>query len=231
MLQSTDKKLKFIFYIAIFIFLSTQITINPNTNKILNLKINNIEVFGLSKENNLKVSKNLSTLLFKNIFFISEENLQEILEKNYLIETFAIKKIYPNKLEVNIKQTNFLAITYKENEKFYIGSNGKLIPFDSIRNKNKNLPLVFSKNNYIDFIKLKKIIDKSKFKFEDIDSFYHYPSNRWDFKTNDGLLIKLPRQNVIESLEFINLIKLNPQFNSNGIIDLRIANYITVSDE
>ena len=65
------------------------------------------------------------------------------------------------------------------------------------KNFNKKLPFVFSKSNYEKFINLKKIIDKSKFKFEEIESFYYFPSNRWDFKTNEGLLIKLPRKKYI----------------------------------
>ena len=63
------------------------------------------------------------------------------------------------------------------------------------------MPFVFSKSNYNEFVKLKKIIDKSKFQFKEIESFYYFPSNRWDFKTNEGMLIKLPEKNILESLQ------------------------------
>ena len=95
---------------------------------------------------------------------------------------------------------------------------------------NKNM---FNKltDNYIDFIKLKKIIDESKFSFEQIESFYYFPSNRWDIKTKDGFLIKLPEKNIAESLKFAAIIKINEKFKDKKIIDLRISNNIVLSNE
>ena len=47
---------------------TTQITKNQNINSKFSTKIDTIEVFGLSFENNLKISKDLNFLLFQNIF-------------------------------------------------------------------------------------------------------------------------------------------------------------------
>ena len=231
MLQFTDKKTKLFFYLILFILLSTQIAKDHNISKSSTIKSNHIEVFGLSNENNLKVLKSLNSLSFQNIFFINQSNFYKILKENNLIESFYIKKFYPNVIKINIKQTDFLAITTKKNKKFYIGSNGKLIPVGDVKDFNKELPFVFSKSNYADFVNLKKIIDKSKFVFEEIESFYYFPSNRWDLKTNSGLLIKLPEKNILESLQFAYLIEKNRKFKNNKIIDLRISNRIIVSDE
>ena len=90
---------------------------------------------------------------------------------------------------------------------------------------------MYSKSNYGDFVELKKIIDRSKFKFEEISSFYYFPSNRWDIKTNKGLLIKLPKKKILESLELAHMIKTSEQFKDNKIIDLRISNRIIASNE
>ena len=90
---------------------------------------------------------------------------------------------------------------------------------------------MYSKSNYIDFIKLKKNIDKSKFEFEQIESFYYFPSNRWDIKTKDGFLIKLSEKNIVESFNFAKLIKSNVEFKEKKIIDLRISNNIILTNE
>ena len=90
---------------------------------------------------------------------------------------------------------------------------------------------MFSKNNFSDFVKLKKIIDKSDFQFKEIDSFYYFPSNRWDLKTNNGLLIKLPQKSLLEALQFAHKVKLNEKINENKIIDLRISNYMITYNE
>ena len=83
----------------------------------------------------------------------------------------------------------------------------------------------------MDFIKLKKIIDESDFQFQQIESFYYFPSNRWDIKTRDGLLIKLPETNLAESLKLAQLIKSNKKIMKKNIIDLRIKNKVILSDE
>ena len=204
--QLTDKKKKLFFYLIIFILLSTQIAKKQYIEKKSQTRLNHIEVLGLSIEENIKVSKSLNSLLFKNILFLNKDNFYNILNKNNLIESFSIKK-------------------------YYIGSNGKLIAVSENNNFNKKLPFVFSKSNYEKFINLKKIIDKSKFKFEEIESFYYFPSNRWDLKTNGGLLIKLPEKNILDSLQYAHVIKTNEQFKDNKIIDLRISNNIIISNE
>ena len=231
MLQLIDRKLKIFFYLILFILLSTQITKNKNIKINFNTNLNNIEVIGLSDENNLKVYQSLKFLLTKNIFLVNKNDFQNILKKNNLVESFYIKKIYPNLIKIKIKQTKLLAITNKKGKKFFIGSNGKLIPDSQVEASYNELPFVYSKSNYIDFIKLKKIIDETEFQFEQIESFYYFPSNRWDLKTKDGFLIKLPEKNIAESLKFVALIKINEEFKDKKIIDLRISNNIVLSNE
>ena len=92
-------------------------------------------------------------------------------------------------------------------------------------------PVKKIKRNNLIWKRLKKIIDESKFQFEQIESFYYFPSNRWDIKTKDGFLIKLPEKNIAESLKFVTLIKIKEEFKDKKIIDLRISNQIVLSNE
>ena len=231
MLQLIDRKLKIFFYLILFLFLSTQITKDKDIEINFITNLNNIEVIGLSEKNNHNVYQSLKFLLTKNIFFINKNEFENILKKNNLVESFYIKKIYPNLIKIKIKQTKLLAITNKNGKKFFIGSNGKLIPDSQVEVSYNELPFVYSKSNYINFIKLKEIIDESEFQFEQIESFYYFPSNRWDIKTKDGFLIKLPEKNIEESLKFALLIKINEEFKDIKIIDLRISNNIVLSNE
>ena len=231
MLQSIDKNIKLFFYLLLFFLLTTQITINKSHNKRFTIKLNKIVVTGLSDENNYEIYQSLKYLLKKNIFFINKNNFESIMEKNELVENYNIKKIYPSIIKIKIKQTNLLAITNYNSNKFYIGSNGKLISFNKIKNFNSYLPFVYTKSNYIDFIKFKKIIDESDFQFDQIESFYYFPSNRWDIKTKDGFLIKLPEKNLLQSLKLAQLVKDNENTKKKNIIDLRIINKIILSNE
>ena len=224
--QLTDKKNRFFLYVLALIFLSTINNIDIFKKQNSTLQIKNIKVSGLSNENNLKVTNDLNSLLFQNILFINKDKVKKILLENNLIELFEVKKNYPNSVQIDLQKTKFIAITINNNHNFFIGSNGKLISYKDTAN---NLPFVFGKVNYQELIKFKKIIDDSDFNFENIESIFFFPSNRWDIKTSDGVLIKLPEKNLFEALSIASKIKSNDLLKNNKIIDLRISNNIITS--
>ena len=229
MLQPIDKKKKIFIYLFFLLFLTTFNNLSLSNSEHLKLKINQIKVSGLNSENNLKISEDFNKSVYqKNIFFISKEYFLNILEKNNLIHSFKVTKIYPNSIKVQVKKTDFLAVTDRNNKKFFIGSNGKLINFESY---NKSLPYVFGKIKIKDFIEFKKIIVKSKFNFEEISELYFFPSGRWDIKNNKGILIKLPETNLLKALNLAHHITVNEIFKNDKVIDLRIYNYVIATNE
>ena len=229
MLQQIDKKQKLFIYLFFLLLLTTFNNLSLINSEYLKLKINQIKVSGLNNENNLKISEEFNKLVYqKNIFFISKDHFINILEKNNLIHSFKIKKIYPNSIEVQIKKADLLAITNFNEKKFFIGSNGKLIDYDS---SNTNLPYVFGKVKTVDFINFVKIIEQSKFNFKEISEMYFYPSGRWDIKNKHGILFKLPKKNLIKSLNIAYRIIDNEKLKKSKVIDLRILNHIVSTDE
>ena len=229
MLQQIDKKQKLFLYLFFLFLLTTFNNLSLINSEYLKLKINQIKVSGLNSENNLKISEEFNKLVYqKNIFFISKEHFINILEKNNLIHSFKVTKIYPNSIEVQVKKTELLAVTDRNNKKFFIGSNGKLINFKSY---NKSLPYVFGKIKIKDFIEFKKIIVKSKFNFEEISELYFFPSGRWDIKNNKGILIKLPETNLLKALNLAYHITINEIFKNDKVIDLRIYNHVISTNE
>jgi len=229
MLQQIDKKQKLFIYLFFLLLLTTFNNLSLSNSEYLKLKINQIKVSGLNSENNLKISEEFNKLVYqKNIFFISKDHFINILEKNNLIHSFKVTKIYPNSIEVQVKKTELLAVTDHNNKKFFIGSNGKLINFESY---NKSLPYVFGKIKIKDFIEFKKIIAKSKFNFEEISELYFFPSGRWDIKNNKGILIKLPETNLLKALNLAYHITINEIFKNDKVIDLRIYNHVISTNE
>ena len=229
MLQPIDKKKKLFIYLFFLLLLTTFNNLSLSNSEYLKLKINQIKVSGLNSENNFKISEEFNKLVYqKNIFFISKDYFINILEKNNLIHSFKVTKIYPNSIEVQVKKTELLAVTDRNNKKFFIGSNGKLINFESY---NKSLPYVFGKIKIKDFIEFKKIIAKSKFNFEEISELYFFPSGRWDIKNNKGILIKLPETNLLKALNLAYHITINEIFKNDKVIDLRIYNHVISTNE
>ena len=225
------KKNKIFFFIFLLVFFSS---INNKLfleKKHSMLKIDEIKISGLTDDEKIKLTREFREIFLENIFLISQKNFTNILNKNNLIQSFSVKKKYPNSILINIKKANFLAITNIKNKKYLVGSNGKLIDYHSINNHEKKLPFIFGKVDYSDFIYFKKIVDKSEFNYENITSLYRFPNNRWDIKTKNDILIKLPEQNFLNALNFANKIIYNNKFNSNKVIDLRISNHMIISNE
>ena len=80
--------------------------------------------------------------------------------------------------------------------------------------------------NYIS--NFKKKIAQSRFTFTKFKTLYFFPSNRWDILTNDGILIKLPRDNPLELLDLAYKIISSDNFKNKNIIDLRMNNHLVI---
>ena len=229
MLQSTSKK-KIYFYLLILFLLSSTFNFNiiSSFNK-LNL-IKHINIVGLNEKEKNILEKNLNILINKNIFLINKDEVEKLLENNSFIDNYKIVKVFPSNLLVNVKKTKFVGKTILDGERFYIGKNGKLTKI-SLVEKEYNLPQVFGNFEVYEFLKLQEILLKNDFNLDKIKKYYYYKSKRWDIENNDNVLIRLPSENVENSLKnYRSLMKTNKIIKSN-LIDLRIKNKIIFTYE
>tara|TARA_B110000881_G_scaffold189479_1_gene180116 strand:- start:781 stop:1458 length:678 start_codon:yes stop_codon:yes gene_type:complete len=223
--QSIDKKNKIIIYLVFLLILSTSSGKLLEKQKRYTLKINNIKVFGLTLAKNLEIQNDLNSILYQNIFFIGKEEIKKIIDKHNIIEEYNIKKIYPSSLKIVIKPAKFLAKITNVNN-LIVGSNGKLI---SGEKSDKILPNIFGEFHSKKFLEFKNDIELSKFNFNEVKTIYFFSSNRWDILTIDDILIKLPENEVSESLNRAYKIIANINFKGKNIIDLRVKGHLIVN--
>ena len=57
---------------------------------------------------------------------------------------------------------------------------------------------------------------------------YFFPSNRWDILTYEGILIKLPQDNISKSLNLAYKIIGNNDLKNKNLIDLRIKSHLII---
>ena len=223
MQQLISKKLFIYFFLFIFL-----VTINnKNLSKLNFYRINDINVFGLNEEENLKIFNNLKFLQNNNIFFINKKKISDLMNSNNLIERYSIIKKYPSTIELRVTETNYLASVNKGGKKFFFGSNGKLI--DAKYDK-KEIPTIYGNFKNSEFLELKKILDFFKFDFGNINNFFYFPSGRWDIEMKSGILIKLPREKLKESIELSLDILKSEKSDNLKILDLRQKNLIIINE-
>ena len=220
--QSTGKKNKIIIYLLFLFILSTTSAKLINDQNKLSSSISKINIIGLSERKNLEILNNLNNLLYKSIFVIKEEEIKKILEKHNIIQKFSIKKIYPSTLNIEIKATKFIARVYN-NGQYLVGANGKLI---EDKDSNELLPYIFGEFNSQQFLTFKQNIEKSIFSFSNLKTLYFFPSGRWDILTDNDILIKLPKEHMVASLNLSKKLIDNDNFKDNKFIDLRVKNHL-----
>jgi len=222
--QLIDKKNKIILYILFLLILSTTSSKFVENQNSYSATINQIDIVGLSKKDNKKILNELNSLFYKNILLIEKTKIQKVISKYNIIEEYNIKKIYPSTIRIKIKPTKFIA-KINNNDQLFVGANGKLI---NDKTNNEILPYVSGEFKSRDFLIFKKNIEKSKFTFKELKRLYFFPSSRWDILTNGNILIKLPQDNFLESIDLAYMIINDDEFKNKNLIDLRVSNHLIV---
>ena len=221
--QLTDKKNKILIYLLLLLILSTTSGKFIENQHSYSLKINQINIQGLSNTDSKKISNELDYLFYKNILLVEKKEIKKILGKYNIIEEYNIKKIYPSTININIKPTKFVARLSSNDQ--LVGANGKLI---EDKENSEILPYIFGEFNSNNFLNFKKIIIRSKFTFNRFKILYFFPSNRWDILTYDDVLIKLPKDNIFKSLNLAYKVINSNDFKNKNLIDLRINKHLVV---
>ena len=216
---------KILIYLFLLIIVGSINNISLNSLKFEQIK--NFKIIGLDEIDNLILLEEIKNLELGNIFFIDHNDITNKISSNNLVEKYSIFKRYPFSLEVKIDKTNFLAKISNNGKIFLVGSNGKLIKNDYL---NDQLPFIFGTPKTKDFLNFKKIIDESKFSYNEIKNLYFFSTKRWDLELKKNILIKLPNNLTKESMNLIFEFLHDNNFKDIKIIDARIKNQIILND-
>ena len=220
-----QKKNKKIFIYLLLFFIIGTIN-NKNLNKIYTTYINKITVSGLDKKNNFELLNKLNFLKASNLFFLNQKKIIEIMNANNLVNDYSVYKQYPSTINIKIEKTVFLAQLKKKNNLFFLGSNGKLIKTDIIQ---KEIPYIFGEFKLQNFFELKKAIDETNFDYQEVKNLFFFKLGRWDIEMNNGILIRLPKDKIKDSLQIVTDILSQYQQKLINYVDLRHHNQVVIN--
>ena len=203
---------------------------------ILLTTINSQQIFNISKfnlktiviKNNLlikneEIKKLLIPFYNKNLLFLDNNKIKKALMQNSFIESFNIKKIYPSTLIIRIFEKKPIAVLFNKKNKYYLSERIDLIEFQNLPNY-QALPYILG--NKDDFKIFYNNLKKINFPVDTIEKYIFYETNRWDLKTKNNQVIKLPSKRYTKSLEnFLNL-KSKNDFEKYQFFDYRISNQL-----
>ena len=225
--QKKNKISYIFFYISILLILTTLNNKNftNDISKLFNIK--QIKITGVDYNLEKEIYDQLKKFNDKNLLSIDKKKLLEIVNNNKIIESYSIIKKFPSTLILNLEKTKFLASFFRNGKKYYLGSNGKEI----LSNKYKaslDMPIIYGNFKPRNFLELLSKFEKNNISLKDIKQFYYFESDRWDFKTKNNILVKLPNANLDKVLKlYLFLQKTNDQ---KKVIDLRVSNQVIITN-
>ena len=226
---SINKK-KIYFYLFTFVFINTLFNINQ-IGKFSNIfKLENININGLNLDEESSLRNDLELFKNQNIFLIKNNHIYSILDDFKQIESFKIKKIFPSKLNIDVKKTTYIGKTMKNGKVYFIGNNKKFIEQKKI-NIQPNVPFVFGNFSIEEFLILQNNLKDNNFNLDEFKSYYYYKNGRWDLNRKDNITIKLPFSNNEQSLKQYKILEDEGKIYKNSIIDLRVPKKIIISYE
>ncbi len=211
--------------VVIAFFMLILLTTISTKQKIIfsNFNVTKIEILNNFLISEREIVKLLNPILNKNTIFLKNSEIEKLLLQNTFIESFNIKKKYPNTIKIEIFEKQPIAILFDKKKKYYLSKKIELIEFNNMNNF-KNLPYVFG--NKSEFKVLYNNLAKIDFPFDKIKRYTLFGVNRWDLETKDNNTIRLPPKNYTKSLKnYLDLMN-KKDFKKYKVFDYRINNQL-----
>ena len=190
------------------------------------MNIDRIYIEGGNKDINKVLENDLQDFIGKNIYFLKKDLILEKLQKYKFLKNLIVNKNFPKDLIIKYQITKFDAYFNKDGKDYFINEYGVVVSSKHL-NSNYYIPYLFGNFDKESFIKLKKKLNNLNL---EIENYYFFPSNRWDLKLKNNILIKLPINDFDKAIILASQIINNNRDKKNYLIDLRILNKIILSD-
>ena len=216
------------FWLLTFIFLTTY-NFGLNNGPLNSFfKINKIELNGIENAEILTIKEKLEKFKGQNIVFIDQKKLINQIYNLDFVRDIKIKKIYPDKIIITIKEYKPLGIYLDDEAKYILLENDRALK--SSNDKFSYLPFVYGKHANKNFSLFYSILEESNFQTDIVDNFKYHETNRWDILLKNGKLVKLPseRDRTIESLKKFLSIYQKEKFKKFKVFDFRVKNQLII---
>ncbi len=212
--------------LILLIFLTTFNPINFNY-QFKFFEIKEFEVANISYLNENEILLFLKQNFYNsNLIKFKNDQIEIITNKFDIVDTIKIKKIYPNKIKIIIKEKQPIAVIIKDRRSYYLTEKNEIISYFD-HPALESLPNIIGSHKK--FNDLYKALIESNFSVKEIKSFYHFNVGRWDIVLKDGKTIKLPPENFKSGIKNFNKLRENKSLDKYSIFDYRIRDQLILN--
>ncbi len=204
--------------VIFFVFLKYPSLLNNS------FQIKNVIIKGSEKSNISEIEKNVTE--FKgNLIGLNFNSIKEIVESSEWVKRASIKKVLPSTLKINVTENDPYAIYLEEGKSFLIDLDGSIITEINLNNYEDDLLFVRGENSPE---LLEQLIRDISIVFpnltQTLEEVEFIEKRRWNLKLNNKLLVKLPDENIQQSIKNLKQLFDEQEVMESNIIeiDLRI---------
>ena len=181
-------------------------------------KIKNILISGT---HNLSQDYLINIINTQNHINILNVNLHTIYNKiiqNSWVEETYVERILPDTIKIKVLEKKPIAIWQNQKGNKLITINGDVISHANVNKFKNSFPIIKGEKSKENISTILKILETNKNFAKNIWSLTFINQRRWDLHFNQGLIVRLPSQDVIKAWQ--KIIKLQTNYN---ILNLRLT--------
>mgnify|MGYP002701119527 FL=1 len=181
-------------------------------------KIKNVLISGT---HNLSQDYLINIINTQNHINILNVNLHTIYNKiiqNSWVEETYVERILPDTIKIKILEMKPIAIWQNQKGNKLITVNGDVISHANVNKFKNSFPIIKGEKSKDNISTILKILETNKNFAKNIWSLTFINQRRWDLHFNQGLIVRLPSQDVIKAWQ--KIIKLQTNYN---ILNLRLT--------
>ena len=181
-------------------------------------KIKNILISGT---HNLSQDYLINIINTQNHINILNVNLHTIYNKiiqNSWVEETYVERILPDTIKIKVLEKKPIAIWQNHKGNKLITINGDVISHANVNKFKNSFPIIKGEKSKENISTILKILETNKNFAKNIWSLTFINQRRWDLHFNQGLIVRLPSQDVIKAWQ--KIIKLQTNYN---ILNLRLT--------
>ena len=153
-----------------------------------------------------------------NIFNVNLHRIYNKIIQNSWVEETYVERILPDTIKIKVLEKKPIAIWQNHKGNKVITINGDVISHANVKKFKNSFPIIKGEKSKENISTILKILETNKNFAKNIWSLTFINQRRWDLHFNQGLIVRLPSQDVIKAWQ--KIIKLQTNYN---ILNLRLT--------
>ena len=198
----------------------------------LGFVVEHIDVMGEGRLNEADVRAAVGIYEGDYFFDTDLNRAQERTESLPWVDRAVVRRLWPNRIVVQLVETEPYALYQEQGEIFLASASGEIVaPLTPETSRLPETLRVFTgEDAEIHASEISAIVESVPSIWDATVSLTRFPSGRWDIRLEDGTLIKLPAEDVTQTLRrFARMDARHDILSGHEVVDLRLSDRLSLT--